>query len=197
MASRTTRKYRPVEVGQTFGRLTIVEFVGRNAHGQAHWLCRCACGEPHIAYVQNLFRGVTQSCGCLQKERTSKVNTHHGDSQCSEWKYLYQTWLRIQQRCHNPNDASYSNYGGRGIRVCDEWRSSYEAFAEYMLWNLGDRPAGYSIDRTDNDGHYEPGNIRWANRQTQYFNSRSHLSRRKGVKRSFPARRSSTPIERR
>jgi hypothetical protein len=75
---------------------------------------------------------------------TLPANRHHGDSQNGNWKYLYQTWLRIQQRCHNPNDASNANYGERGIRVCAKWRGSYETFAEYVLWNLGERPASCS-----------------------------------------------------
>ena len=176
MASKCTGNNRAVKAGQTFGRLTVVDFAGRNANSQAHWLCRCACGESRIVYSQNLVQGLTQSCGCLQKERTSNANTHHGDSRSGKWRYLYQTWLKIRQRCDDPNDASFHNYGGRGIQVCNEWRDSYEAFAEYILSQCGQRPGGYSIDRINNDGHYEPGNVRWADRKTQWANSRATVA---------------------
>ena len=172
----TIRKNLPIIIGQKFGRLVVEDFAGRNSSGQPHWICRCTCGQPRIVYAQNLLHGLTQSCGCLQKERSSNVNTRHGDAGKGEWKYLYQTWLKVRQRCHNPNDSSYSNYGGRGIQVCEEWRNSYEAFAEYVLSECGARPQGYSIDRIDNDGHYEPGNVRWADRKTQRANSRATVA---------------------
>jgi hypothetical protein len=91
--------------------------------------------------------------------------------------YLYEAWHGIKQRCLNPANKDYANYGRRGISVYEPWRTSFEAFRDYVLANLGERPLGHSLDRIDNDGHYEPGNIRWADRKTQRLNQRtkSHL----------------------
>ncbi len=86
------------------------------------------------------------------------------------YKGLYQVWHMIRQRCNNPNARNYHNYGGRGIKICPEWDNSYKAFAEY----LGPRPSrGHSVDRIDNDGNYEPGNVRWATREEQNNNKRN------------------------
>jgi hypothetical protein len=87
--------------------------------------------------------------------------------------YLYQLWCNIKQRCLNVNDEHYPRYGARGIRICDEWRDSPEAFASYILAELGHRPTpSHSIDRIENNGNYEPGNLRWATRSQQQRNKR-------------------------
>jgi hypothetical protein len=95
-------------------------------------------------------------------------NRRHGGSRTA----LYQTWINMRRRCHDPTLAGYKNYGGRGIAVCDEWICSYEAFSHYVSTLLGPRPEGYSLDRINNDGNYEPGNVRWASRRTQARNQR-------------------------
>ena len=85
---------------------------------------------------------------------------------------LYQTWYSMLQRCYSPKSINYKNYGDRGITVCDEWKGSPEPFFSYLDEALGPRPEGFSLDRIDNDGNYEPGNLRWADWSTQMANRR-------------------------
>jgi hypothetical protein len=111
---------------------------------------------------------MTKSCGCLQRERTSAAKATHGRTNTVE----HIIWRNIRARCNNPRNRQYSDYGGRGIRVCDEWSKSFEAF----LADMGERPAPHlSLDRIDNDGNYEPSNCRWATREEQQRNTRKSL----------------------
>lgn len=90
-------------------------------------------------------------------------------------KRIYELWKRIKQRCYNENHTFYKNYGGRGIKVFDNWISDYRSFESWILNNLGEKPEGFSLDRIDNDGNYEPGNLRWADRKTQNNNQSTSL----------------------
>jgi hypothetical protein len=87
-------------------------------------------------------------------------------------KPLWQTWQAMKQRCYNPNDPRYKDWGGRGIKICAEWLTDYKAFEMYM----GQRPKGYTLDRIDNDGDYEPGNVRWSTPKEQCVNRRKRIS---------------------
>jgi hypothetical protein len=148
-------------LGQRYGRLVVT---GRapNKGGKdtnARWHCECDCGSRSVAYGQDLARGKVKSCGCLNAERIVR----HGMARTQ----AYRAWLQMIQRCENPNTRNYNNYGGRGIAVCDEWHD-YSNF----LRDMGAKPAGYTLDRRDNDKGYNKENCRWATTSQQNNNKR-------------------------
>jgi len=137
---------------RVFTRLTILGYAGSNKHGQAQWWCECECGNISRTTTAMLTTEHTRSCGCWGRDNTSLINRTHGMRHTPE----YRSFVHAKDRCNNPNDKSYSDYGGRGI----EFRfNSFEEFFTYM----GKRPSlKYSLDRINNDGHYEKGNVKWA-----------------------------------
>lgn len=142
--------------GMKFGRLTVIAFLGKNGRSHSHrWSCRCDCGNLMATFGSSLTCGETQSCGCLQRELTVKRNKTHGKTYTPE----YIVWTGIKARCCNPKNAAYPDYGGRGIKICVRWAFSFLDFLE----DVGPRPGpGFEIDRfPNNDGDYEPGNVRW------------------------------------
>lgn len=157
----------------TFGRLTVVRFSRKEERGHPLWLCRCSCGNTKEVYAQSLTSGRTRSCGCLNIEQLHKKGveanrTTHG----LYGTRLYRIWKRIKTRCYNPNSKDYALYGGRGIRVCEDWRSSFSIFAEWAFAN------GYndalSIDRKNVEEDYCPENCRWATSKEQANNKRNN-----------------------
>ena len=126
---------------------------------------RCDCGTEKDVEGWNLRKGNIVSCGCYNAEKRWK----HGLSGLP----LFKTWRGIVYRCTRPEVTGYDNYGGRGIRVFEEWKESPQAFIDWIEENLGSRPDGFSLDRIDVNGNYEPGNLRWASPKTQSNNRRT------------------------
>jgi len=158
--------------GIKFGRLTPLGLVSRTREeeGLAYvkiWECRCDCGKiARIKHTQ-MTGGITKSCGCFRRETTAKNSTTHGLRSHPLWW----TWHRIKQRCHNPKNPKYPDYGARGICVEEPWRSSFQAFYDDMISKW--KPE-LSIDRRDNNKNYCKGNCRWADDFTQASNKRSN-----------------------
>lgn len=149
--------------GDIVGRLTLLEKLrpeGKDKHSR--WLCRCSCGVETVVSHNNLAR--QRQC----KKCGAAINKTHGMSDTG----LYEAWSHMKQRCLNPNDRNYHNYGGRGIAVCDEWMA-FDPFKEWSLKN-GYSPS-LSLDRIDNDKGYYPENCRWADRKTQTNNRRNTI----------------------
>jgi hypothetical protein len=159
--------------GRAFGRLTVIARAlcstltsGRRLTA---WVCRCACGAVVDVPTQQLASGRTKSCGCLRVDLGHAKRRTHGESSPGHWSPEYRAWSGLIQRCTNPKNTDWANYGGRGITVCDRWRRSFEAF----LADMGRKPTpSHSIDRKDVDGNYEPGNCRWATPSQQASNRR-------------------------
>ena len=156
--------------GQRFGRLVALALVPKeikhDTTRQAFWLCQCDCGNKHISGSKSLRNGDTRSCGCITKERLTK----HG----GYGTRLYGIFDKMKSRCNNINSKDYKNYGGRGIKVCDEWQDDTNGFINFYNWAINN---GYqdnlSIDRINNDGNYEPDNCRWTDAVTQSNNRRT------------------------
>lgn len=149
-------------IGQRFGKLVVTEFAGKQGNF-AMWLCRCDCGNEHIARGTNLTSGQIKSCGCIAKGNAFK----HGESRTR----LYRIWYGIIRRTEDSSRKEYKDYGALGIRMCSEWRGSYEAFRDWAM------NSGYddtlSIDRIESTGNYEPTNCRWVTKSVQERNKRT------------------------
>lgn len=159
-------------IGQTFGKLTVIEAAGHLPNGKSSLkavLCKCSCGNMKVVAQVRLRNGRTKSCGCLvlEKARLSKgAPVKH--AQC--WSPTYSSWAGMKARCLNSKQASFKNYGGRGIKVCERWMD----FRNF-LQDMGERPEGMTIDRIDVNGGYEPGNCRWATSEQQASNKRNTI----------------------
>ncbi len=153
--------------GQKFGRLTVISRHMTESRG-VFWNCICDCGKEKIVNSGHLKNGHTKSCGCIQDEIFKEIVTKHGLS----GSYVYKLWCSVKERCFNKNVKQYKDYGGRGITLYFDWIESPVGFIEYVskLENFG--KDGYSLDRINNNGNYEPGNLRWATQATQCRNRR-------------------------
>jgi hypothetical protein len=155
------------EIGTRFGRWIILEGVGRVGKSQAyHYKVRCECGTEKIVKRASLITKRSQSCGCFHKDLISLKAKRQGMSTT----VLYNTWWHMLDRCNNPSNAAYKNYGGRGIKVDHRW-NDFNKFVEDMSPHPGSE---YSLDRIDNNGNYEPGNCRWSTRKEQNRNTRTN-----------------------
>ena len=156
-------------VGRRFGRLVVLDKPPIKENNEYHWFCLCDCGvETEPISGHSLRRGVSNSCGCLARERRLAGTKTHGKGKTR----LYRIYHNMKSRCYNKNRERYKNYGGRGISVCDEWLADFKAFYDWSMAN------GYSdelqIDRIDVNGNYEPSNCRWVTVTDQANNKRNN-----------------------
>lgn len=148
-------------VGQRFGRLLAVERI-RDTN-VTYYRCVCDCGK--VKFVQHVNLRIAKSCGCYRTELLRTVNIRHGMKKTPTWR----SWNAMRYRCRNEKSRDYSRYGGRGIVICDRW----DVF-ENFLADMGERPDGTTLDRQNVNGHYEPGNCRWATPVEQSNNKRNN-----------------------
>lgn len=166
--------------GRQFGLWKVIARRAENGpRNETMWCCVCACGTTRAVRARALKTGQSASCGCTnaigERART------HGHSAGAKITPTYHTWAGMKARCSNPKNSHFSSYGGRGIVVCERWQKF-----ENFLADMGEKPAGHSIDRTDPNGNYTPENCRWASTKTQASNkTNSRLFEAFGKKQSL------------
>lgn len=171
-------------IGKKYGMLTVIKRIDDKicpkGNHETRYECICDCGNTTSVYGNYLRSGHTKSCGCYNNNRLVSMNKTHGIS----GSRLYNVWKGIRGRCNNPNNKSYKNYGGRGIKLCDEW-DDYENFHDWAYDNGYDESAKHgecTIERIDVNGDYCPENCRWATNKEQSSNKRNnHLITLDGV----------------
>ncbi len=162
-------------LGKRFTRLTVALLMPeRSKKGYAQWLCECDCGNPVVVPTNSLSEEHTRSCGCLNRDLTGERARTHGKSRAGLSEY--DAWKSMLRRCYTKTNPRYSDWGGRGISVCDRWRTSFENFLSDM--GLKSDPS-LTLDRINNDGNYEPSNCRWATYLEQSKNKRRNGRKKK------------------
>lgn len=161
--------------GQRFGRLTILGWAG-TCKPNAAWVCRCDCGGESVALGNNIIAGRTRSCGCLNLEHLSKSGSAEFCARDTKRHPEYKVWGQIISRCHDPENATFFNYGGRGITVCDRWRFGENGRHGFLCFldDMGKRPSSaHTLDRVKNDLGYSLDNCEWRTRTEQTRNRRN------------------------
>ena len=165
-----------VVAGQRFGRGVVIDpevsVSGASGKRRRAAVLRCDCGMDYTALLANLAKpDHTKSCGCLRRDQAKAwaASGEPGKTHGCAGHPLFDTWRKMISRCENPQHHAYRRYGGRGIRVCERWHD-LRLFVEDIERDLGPRPNGKTLDRINNDGGYQPGNVRWATAKEQAAN---------------------------
>lgn len=168
--AKGVRSVRIEETGKLYGALTVLAYSDTSPDREARWMCQCSCGQITVVRGSELREGRTKSCGC-RRAFANQERTKHGNAKRGKATVEYRAWLRLLNRCYDKTSPDYPAYGGRGITVCERWRTSFQSF----LSDMGPRPHNKSsIDRENNDGGYEPNNCRWADSAQQARNKRNN-----------------------
>jgi hypothetical protein len=157
--SNYTKKLKLNLVGMVFSKLTVLYNIIDCNKSESKFLCKCQCGKFSVVYGKNLRKGFTTTCGCLLRDNKlthGMTNTH-----------IYNCWRSMIRRCYEESNNAYKWYGARGIEVCEDWKSFDKFYYQFGITWPG---TGYSIDRIDNDGNYEPNNCKWSTRTEQNRN---------------------------
>ncbi len=166
--------------GKVFGRWTVIGDSGERRNKKVVWSCVCQCGTHKMVVGSNMVNGNSKSCGCWDREVAAQRLTTHGDCSGGVTTKERTAYTHMLSRCYNQNSKQFHDYGGRGISVCDEWRSN-DGYAKFLA-HVGRKPSDeHSIDRIDVNGNYEPGNVRWATTAEQARNKRLHRDNTTGV----------------
>lgn len=161
-----------ISVGDKFNRLTVTGRVSEVGAKNTKWAVTCDCGNTTAATTIALTGNRTKSCGCYRDEFAGTGSKTHGRAGTRE----YNIWCAMKQRCYDPKKDGYGRYGGRGIKVCDEWLHSFETFYK----DMGDCPKGLTLERKDCNGNYEASNCEWASRNVQGFNTNVRANNKTG-----------------
>jgi hypothetical protein len=172
--SITIPVYKQLSVGTQFGRLTTVSDVYRRELDNRLAIdVACSCGKTVYGLrIFNMIHGRQVSCGCFHREQTGKIKFSHGQAIKGAVSPEYVIWAQMVQRCTNPKHKNWNYYGGRGIAVCEQWINSFEEFFKHIGPRPGSSGREFQLDRINNDGNYEPGNVRWATVEIQLNNQR-------------------------